>query len=170
MSDNRDRRIAFSMAKGINYATANELCRRLGSVDRLFDAPLDEIWDAVGSKKPFADNTARRALLSRAESEGNFVDKNHIRTLFFTDDDYPHRLTMCDDAPAMLYALGNCDLNSSHIISVVGTRRSTPYGNSITERIVGELADALPSLVVVSGLAYGIDVAAHRAAMYNHPR
>ncbi|MFG6386473.1 MAG: DNA-processing protein DprA [Muribaculaceae bacterium] len=165
MNDNRDRRIAFSMAKGINYATANELCRRLGSVDRLFDAPLDEIWAAVGAKKPFADESARRALICRAEAERNFIEKNHIRTLFFTDDDYPHRLTMCDDAPAMLYSLGNCDLNSNHIISIVGTRRSTPYGNSITERIIGDLADALPSLVVVSGLAYGIDVAAHRAAL-----
>lgn len=91
--------------------------------------------------------------------------KNHIACLTCDDEAYPSRLRECDDAPLVLFYRGTSDLNQRHIISMVGTRNATDYGKDICMRFIGELKELLPDVIIVSGLAYGIDIHAHRAAL-----
>ncbi len=106
--------------------------------------------------------------LSRAEEELKFIEKGRITCLCRLDEDYPHRLKECDDAPLILFYKGNADLNTSHVISVVGTRRCTEYGREICRSFIKDLSSFDPHLLIVSGLAYGIDIAAHQSALANH--
>lgn len=101
----------------------------------------------------------------RAQQELEFVDRHHIGTYYLHDSDYPERLAQCPDAPVLLYTKGNINFHDGHFISVVGTRQATERGKIITRDLILGLADRLPGLTVISGLAYGIDIAAHRAAM-----
>ena len=91
--------------------------------------------------------------------------------MYYTDDDYPRRLANASDAPILLYTIGQCNLNAKHVISVVGTRRSTHYGAQFCDRLVSDLSTMLAGeVIIVSGLAYGTDINAHRAALkYNVP-
>ena len=107
-------------------------------------------------------------LLPRCEQELTYARDHHIRILCLQDEEhYPTRLSLCDDAPLLLYALGNADLNAPHIVSIVGTRRCTERGRELCEHLAHGIAEKAPGTLIVSGLAYGIDVAAHRAALAN---
>lgn len=108
------------------------------------------------------------SLIKRAEAEIEFCNKHSINILTLADHDYPQRLAECSDAPLVLYKMGNADLNAQRIINIVGTRKSTPYGRDVTERFVKELSEAVPDTLIVSGLAYGTDINAHRAALANN--
>lgn len=106
--------------------------------------------------------------LERCEQELAYVREHKIEVLAIQDEDaYPSRLRQCEDAPLILYHLGHTDLNARHIISVVGTRRCTERGRDLCNHLAADLARLLPGTLVISGLAYGIDVAAHRAALSN---
>ena len=107
----------------------------------------------------------RGKALEKAQREIDFATAKGIRILAAGDDDYPLRLSACADAPSILYYRGNADLNAPCVIAIVGTRRATDYGHMAVQRIVAEMAESIPQLLVVSGLAYGIDIAAHRAAL-----
>lgn len=96
-----------------------------------------------------------------------FIEKNNISCYYLTDADYPARLRECPDAPILFYFKGNTNLDASRVISVVGTRNATEYGRGLTESLIKDLAEAIPNLLVVSGLAYGIDICAHRSALHN---
>lgn len=98
-----------------------------------------------------------------AEKEIRFIEKYKIKPLFLTDKDYPRRLLNCYDAPALLFYKGAANLNASRVISIVGTRNHTEYGKSFTEKLVKDLAEE--NVLVVSGLAFGIDAIAHKAAL-----
>lgn len=104
-------------------------------------------------------------LLDWAEKELEWCQKKNIRYLHANSSDYPQRLNDCTDAPIGLFSMGNADLNSKHIISIVGTRQSTHYGESVIGRLIADLKAAVPDTLIVSGLAYGIDVCAHRESM-----
>lgn len=103
--------------------------------------------------------------LERAKAEVEFIQKHQIRTYYFKDDDYPYRLKECPDAPLLLYGKGNLEVNKGKFVSIVGTRGATDRGKELTRNFVLELAEQAPDVTIVSGLAYGIDVAAHRAAI-----
>lgn len=103
----------------------------------------------------------------RAEQELLFCEKNHIRCLTLNDENYPARLRECDDAPLALFYRGNADLNTLHIINMVGTRHATLYGQDICTRFLSDLSELCPDTLIVSGLAYGIDIHAHRSALQN---
>lgn len=107
------------------------------------------------------------AIMKRAEEELLWCEKNRVRVLAIGDADYPARLRQCHDAPLVLFARGKVDLNALRIINVVGTRKCTVYGQDFIASMVKDLAADCPGLCVVSGLAYGIDIHAHRAAMAN---
>lgn len=128
--------------------------QKLSSLPYVHPALLEEI------KQPEA--------MRRAEEEMSFIEKHHIQVCWYEDDTYPERLRACPDAPLLLYVKGNANLNAAKIISVVGTRKMTVYGRCQTEHLMEDLSATIPDLVVVSGLAYGIDVCAHSAAMKNH--
>ena len=103
--------------------------------------------------------------LAALEKERLLLHRQEIRTLFFTDPDYPQRLLPHNEAPILLFYKGNANLNSPKILAIVGTRQPTEYGRQITAMLIRDLSQALPGLVVISGLALGIDGAAHRAAL-----
>lgn len=103
-----------------------------------------------------------------AKEEIAWCEQNKVRILTISDADYPERLRHCPDAPMVLFTRGKADLNASHIISIVGTRQCTQYGKDITAAIVKDLASLCPDIMIVSGLAYGIDINAHRAAFNNN--
>ncbi|HWR32603.1 MAG TPA: DNA-processing protein DprA [Chitinophagaceae bacterium] len=103
---------------------------------------------------------------SKAEEEIKFIEKYKIRTLFLTDNDYPQRLLNCYDSPTLLYYKGEADLNSSKIIAIIGTRSHTDYAKQVTEKLVKELAEQ--NVTIISGLAFGVDAIAHKAAMKNN--
>ena len=161
-------RIAFSLIRGNNRIIADELLSRIGSEEDFFNSPSRLLEMQIGKKSKFTDDNYRKELLEKAKNEIDFTTRNNINTIYFKDPNYPQRLLECDDAPLMLYTLGECDLNSSHIISVVGTRHATHYGVEMTERIIEGLANRLDNIIIVSGIAYGIDIAAHRAALKNN--
>lgn len=167
MSESMQRKIAFSMLKGMNAYLGRALIKRVGGIDRFFDLRTYELWDLICAQKKYCTDDEREKLLARAQSELNFITQKNINATFFTDSDYPTRLADCEDAPAVLYRLGADILDSQHIISVVGTRKATAYGVKLTTDIIAGLAELLPNPVIVSGLAYGIDIAAHKAALDN---
>lgn len=159
-------RIAFSLLRGINCAIAAELLARVGSENTFFATPRRTLAALMGFDSKLFDDTMRSDALERARREADFVVSSGIRAVYFTDADYPVRLSHCDDAPLMIYTLGRADLNGGHFISIVGTRHATPYGIDFVSRTVAELAECVAAPVtVVSGLAFGIDVSAHKAAL-----
>ena len=105
--------------------------------------------------------------LARAEQEIEFARKNHIRIIHRDDADYPARLRECSDAPILLYYRGSVDLNSRRILSIVGTRKASEYGRTFCQRFLTDLARLCPDVLVISGLAYGIDICAHRQSLSN---
>lgn len=106
--------------------------------------------------------------LTEAEEELKFIEKHSIQPLFISDPDYPKRLLNCYDSPTLLYYKGTADLNADRIIAVIGTRRNTDHGRQLTEKLIQELADH--SVMVISGLAFGIDSIAHRSSLKNNLR
>lgn len=166
MSDSRlTYDLAFSMMRGVGLSRGRQILDAVGSTQAFFEMPHVELCRRLQTEKILSDNE-RMALLERGRREHEYVQRKNISTAFFSDDNYPRRLAMCDDAPTMLYATGNMGvLDSRHIISIVGTRNATTYGAEVTADIVGQLATMLEKPLIVSGLAYGIDILAHRAAL-----
>ncbi len=127
----------------------------------------------IGDLLPDASPRLKEALrtiddsLQRAEAEYRWAEDNQVAAIAYNDEHYPQRLRECADAPLMLFYRGNADLNKAHIVSMVGTRHATPYGRDLIDRFVGELSRICPDVLIVSGLAYGIDIMSHRAALHN---
>lgn len=155
--------IALTLIPGVGVVTARNLLEHYGDAGSVFKATHSSLIRIPGIGARTASHILSRECQERAEHELAFVEKYHIKTLFFTSDDYPRRLRNCYDAPVLLYYKGNADLNASKIISIVGTRNATSYGKEITEQLIKDLS--MPGILIVSGLAYGIDAAAHRGAL-----
>lgn len=130
-----------------------------------FNMSEKELRALTGSRAKVCDRSYRQQLLEKAERELAFIEHNNVTVSYFTDAHYPQRLLEATDAPIILYRSGNCELNSKHIISIVGTRHATAWGIKTCEELVKDFALKLDDVVIVSGLAYGIDIAAHRAAV-----
>lgn len=159
--------IALSLMKGIGDANAKTLISYAGSTEMLFKTPTSKLQkiNGVGPKTAeiFKDTAD---VLARAEKEIAFIEKNKIDVLFYYDKRYPKRLLNCSDSPLFIFAKGNVDFNKERFINVVGTRHASDYGKEITEKLIADLSGFNVSLV--SGLAYGIDICAHKAALkYN---
>ncbi len=157
--------LALSRVQTSQLAFIRELIERAGSAKELLDNARN-IKDIIPEASPrLAEFLGDRKLLEYAEREMEFIDKNGIKLICWGSTDYPFRLAECNDAPLALQSMGNADLNAGHIISIVGTRHASEYGKGLCENFVTELARLIPGTPVVSGLAYGIDVCAHRAAL-----
>ena len=107
-------------------------------------------------------------LERRAKEEIEWCEKNKVRILPISHPDYPRRLRECCDAPLVLFVRGTADLNAPKMLSIVGTRKNTPYSTDCINGIVDDLAKNCPDVHIVSGLAYGVDITAHRAALHNN--
>ena len=162
--------IALSLIKGIGPKLARNIIAYLGSVEALFEDKKLHLEKIPGIGEVIASmlNTVnKKELLSRAEIEVDFIRKNNLKTFFFADDNFPKRLSYCEDAPIIFYCNGNVNFDSQRMISIVGTRKPTDYGTAFCEKFISELAQTYPETVIISGLAYGIDICAHRAALRN---
>ena len=160
-------RIAFASMQGMGIDLARKLLDVVGDEARFFGMSEKELRSLTHGRSKIYRDDYRGDCLRRAAVEEAFIGDHSIRTTYFTDDDYPSRLSEAADAPAMIYTLGQCDLESKHVISVVGTRHATQYGMKFCDTLIGDLAQRLPDLVVVSGLAYGVDIHAHQEALAN---
>lgn len=159
-------RIAFSTLRSLTPALAAGILERTGSEREFFALTEGQLSAMMGFSNRLFGSAVRSEAMHQAEAELAFVEDNAIRCLYFRDEAYPKRLLQCEDAPLMLYGLGDCDLNGTRFVSVVGTRHATAYGSDFVDKFVGELASLLDEkVVIVSGLAYGIDICAHRAAL-----
>ena len=159
--------IALTMVPGIGHIGAKHLIDGMGNavdVFRLRKEILERIPEV--SQRVIEALDCPQAVL-RAEQEYEFIRKNRISCLSFHDEAYPSRLRECEDAPVVLFFKGNADLNSLHILNMVGTRNATDYGTQICASFLRDLKALCPDVLVVSGLAYGIDIHAHREALAN---
>lgn len=158
--------IALTRLAGISLNTALHLYRELGSATAVYEHRLD-----MASVLPECSSRLEEAIrnwddaLHRAEAEMQFAERYGIQVLVMNSPYYPARLRECPDAPLVLYYKGTADLNQSHIISMVGTRRCTAYGQDLTRSFITRLQELCPQVLVVSGLAYGIDICSHRHAL-----
>jgi DNA processing protein len=161
--------IALTQLKGVGDITAKNLVAYCGSAERVFKVTKAELLRIPGIAEINADkllfNLKNKEAFEIAEKEICFIEENQIRPLFFTDENYPQRLKFCHDSPAMLYFKGNVSLNAERIVSVVGTRTPTRYGLKMVEDLIRDLKET--GILVLSGMAYGIDIHAHRASLDN---
>ena len=159
--------IALTMIPGIGHIGAKRLVAETGSAESVFHnrKALPDIFPDINQR--VVDVLDCPQAIARAKQELDFIQKKNIRCLTFTDDDYPSRLRECDDAPVVLFFKGSADLNSLHIINMVGTRHATDYGTQICASFLRDLKTLCPDVLVVSGLAYGVDIHAHREALAN---
>lgn len=160
-------KIAFSRLKGVTTSFAERLIEMFGSEEELFALPERAIYSRIGTEVRSLSDRARSDAMAQAREELSFIEAHNIRTLYHTDPGYPRRLLQCDDAPLMLYGVGQTDLNAQHVVSVVGTRNATVYGVHFIDTLIDRLAESLDGLLIVSGLALGCDVASHKGALRN---
>lgn len=160
--------MALTRLTNFNYQQALQLYRAVGSAQLLYEHRQD-IGDILQDCSPRLMEALKDwdEPMRRAEAELRFMEEHRIRALTLSSDDYPQRLTECPDAPIILYYTGNADLNQAKIVSIVGTRHITTYGQDLVRRFVSDLRTFSPQVLIVSGLAYGVDINAHRQALEN---
>ncbi len=158
--------IALTRMTGFNAGMALRLYQAMGCAQAVYEHRRD-IGDAVADTTPRLHQAMQHwdDALRRAAAEMEFIEKSHIRALTLGDPDYPQRLSQCPDAPVVLYYKGTANLNQSYILNIVGTRHCTTYGQDLVRRFLSDLRQLCPQVLVVSGLAYGIDICAHRQAL-----
>lgn len=158
--------IALSRLPKISLSNCRILYGKLGSAS--------EVWANRNNIKDILPDATERLInalkgmeetVKLAEKEMDFISQNNIQAMCLRDEQYPSRLIDCDDAPIVLFHCGNTDFNVKHVISIVGTRKCTQYGKEICQSLVSGLKKKCPDTLIVSGLAYGIDINAHRAAL-----
>ena len=160
--------MALTRLTNFNFQQALALYKAVGSAQLLYEHRND-IGDIIKDASPRLTEALKdwNDAMKRAETELRFMEEHRIRALTLTSDDYPQRLKECPDAPIVLYYTGNANLNQERIISIVGTRKMTTYGQDLIRRFIGDLRTLCPDVLIVSGLAYGVDICAHRQALAN---
>ena len=160
--------IALSMISGIGDARVKKLVAYCGGAKEVFQQKQGLLEKIPNIGKKIAASISSIDVLKRAEQEIEFAAKHGVSIISFLNEAYPARLKHCTDSPIVLYKKGKGSINPPRCIAIVGTRNATREGKEITENIVQELAKA--NVTVVSGLAYGIDIAAHKASLkFNTP-
>ena len=166
MTNDLQYQIALTLIPNIGDVNAKALINRFGNAASIFSANRKELENMEGIGSIRADCIKKFNNFQRCEDEIKFIDKYKITPLFLTDKNYPQRLLHCHDSPTLLYYRGNANLNNPKIISIVGTRNYSEYGKMISEKIIAELQEE--NILIVSGLAFGIDTIAHKAALKNN--
>lgn len=165
MNKERIYQIALTLVPKVGDVIAKKLIAYCGSAEAVFKEPKKNLMRIPGIGSVLANTIVSKDLLSAAEFELRFMEQNGVRPLYYKDDDYPFRLKQCVDSPIVMYQKGpELDLNAKRVISIVGTRKASDYGLRMTEEIVKDLSQ-LEDILVVSGLAYGVDIAAHKACL-----
>ncbi len=157
--------IGLTLVKGIGNVIAKQIIEHLGEPEQLFKEKARILEQIPGISRRVISEIRSPEVLERAEKEVLFIQKNKIKPLYIGDNDYPIRFRDCIDSPVMMYFRGNSDLNTGKIISIVGTRNASAYGREMTELIIKGLSEEYKDILIVSGLAYGIDYSAHSSAL-----
>jgi DNA processing protein len=156
--------VGLTLIEGIGDIHAKSLLAYCGSAQEVFCQKKAHLLKVPGIGEYLARSIVNsKDVLKRADEEIKFIEKCKITPLFFNDENYPVRLKYCSDSPIMLYYKGNADLNKEKIIGIVGTRKPSDYGKEKTRELVSELRSS--NAIIISGLAYGVDVWAHKAAL-----
>jgi len=158
-------KIGITLIKGVGSSIAKNLIAYVGSAEGVFKETQANLAKIPGIGEVLSKEIVSQQVLARADEEIEFIEKNKIQTYYYTDRDYPFRLKECADAPIMLFSKGNCNLNDGKFVGIVGTRKATEIGKENCQKLINDLAKFQPNTVIVSGLAYGIDICAHKAAI-----
>jgi DNA processing protein len=167
MHSERWYQIALTLIPHTGPVLRKRLIAGFGSASAVFSASRKELKGVEG----ISENAARQILewnnFNAVDSEIRFIEKQQIQPLFITDPAYPQRLLQCPDPPTLLYWKGQANLNAARVISIIGTRTNSPYGKQVTEILISSLPE---DVLIVSGMAFGIDAIAHKAALNNQLR
>jgi DNA processing protein len=158
--------IALTLVPNIGDVRAKALLETFGDAESIFKAPKKQLENIEGIGTIAANSIKQFADFKLCEDEIKFIEKSKATPLFITDENYPQRLLNCYDSPTMLYYKGNANLNAAKILSVVGTRSNSDYGKNICEKILEDLS--AQNILIMSGLAFGIDTIAHKASLKNN--
>jgi DNA processing protein len=158
--------VALTLVPNIGDVHAKALINRYGDAQSVFKAKRKDLEQMEGIGTVRANSIKSFTSFGSSEDEVKFIEQYKINPLFINDPNYPRRLLNCYDSPTLLYYRGNADLNTSKIISVVGTRSSSDYGKWVCEKLLEELTQE--NILVVSGLAFGIDTIAHKSSLKNN--
>ncbi len=157
--------LALTLIPNIGDVHSKILVQQFGDASSIFKARQETLEKIEGIGIVRAKSIKRFKDFSLAEDEIKFIEKYNIKVLFLSDKDYPQRLLNCYDSPTVLFYKGSADLNASRVIGIVGTRSNTDYGKQFTEQLVEDLS--AQQILIVSGLAFGIDCIAHKASVKN---
>ncbi len=156
------------MLPGIGGILARNLVAYVGSVEEIFRSSLKSLMRIPGIGEQNAQRIRNASVLEKAEKELEYIQKHEIKAAFYTDPGYPRRLKSCVDSPILVYYKGSFEPDKQRVISIVGTRNATDYGKRVVDDLVSAFAERGYDILVVRGLAYGIDIHAHRAALKNN--
>ncbi len=157
--------LALTLIPKIGAITARKLIEYIGSPEGVFMEKSSHLRNIPGVGEYLASQLSVKSYLTEAEAEIKQMEKRGISTVYYQDEAYPWRLKNCADAPILLFYRGKPEFNGAKYLSVVGTRNASGYGREMCEAIISQLAVRHSDLVIISGLAYGIDVMAHRFAL-----
>ena len=160
-------KIGIGLIPGIGSISAKKLIAYTGSVDAVFAEKKAKLLKIPGIGEFLADSIVGANVLEKAEREIEFMQKYEIRHSFYLDADYPSRLKSCEDSPVMLYCKGEVNFDTQKVLSIVGTRNASDYGKLCCEKLIEDFKLRGHDVLIVSGLAYGIDICAHKASLKN---
>ena len=156
-------KIALTLIKNIGSRQARKLLLAFGDAESVFTAKKEALLKIEGIGEKIASSILTTDALIKAKKQLTFLEKHKIEVLFYTDENYPKRLRHCYDAPVLLYFKGEVDFNQKRVVGIVGTRNATPYGKELCKQLVAYLKAY--DVLIISGLAYGIDIAAHKESI-----
>ncbi|MCG8700487.1 MAG: DNA-processing protein DprA [Bacteroidales bacterium] len=158
-------KLALSIIPKVGPVTVRRLVAYTGSAEAVFKEKAGNLAKIPGIGSTIVRSLQNSSLMTKAEEEIKFIEKNNLGMSFYLDEDYPVRLKQCEDAPICLFYKGGFKTNAEKTVSIVGTRKPTEYGKEVCYNLVKDLADSDTDIQVISGLAYGIDITAHKASL-----
>src|SRR3954464_1941492 len=163
MKDHLKYEIALTLIPNIGDILAKKLLAYCGSAEQVFKEKRSTLEKIPGIGSIYARGILNHSIFDRAEEEIQFISDHNIQAIFYQDAAYPKRLIYCEDSPILLYFKGETNLNTEKVISIVGTREATEYGKTLCDQLIRDLSGY--PVLIVSGLAHGIDAYAHRSAL-----
>ena len=163
LSEDKIAILALVRTPGVGPVTIRQLISYCSGAENIYRSDFKKLIKIPGISEKIVRNIQRKEGWAEAEKEWEKTQKSHVKLIFYTDSSYPKRLKPLYDSPVLLYTTGNIDFNTARTVGIVGTRQISEYGKSVTETIIRDLTPYQP--LVVSGLAYGVDITAHRACL-----
>lgn len=165
MNTNLQQQIAVTLLPHFGKKRVRTIIKHLGSLDAFFKTTKKDLLAVPSINQNLVRRLDLDLAMRQAEPYANFIDKGSFDAHFYSDNTFPKRLNECDDAPLLLFSYGNMNLNTQKVVSIVGTRNATSYGKMLCENLITSLREQ--NVLVVSGLAYGVDILAHQLCVEN---